>query len=82
MVDHHVIGLLTLQRREQGRVVQAGLGLISVPEVVPQLDRRARIITDEVVEREQAGRDLSTSPTRRTLRAATWCTRRARLRRR
>src|SRR6266566_8145962 len=44
---------LTLQRREQGRVVQAGLGLISAREVVPQPDRRARIITSDVVEQEQ-----------------------------
>ncbi len=53
MVDHHVTGLLTLQRREQGRVVQAGPGLMSAREVVPQLDRQARIITGEVVEQAQ-----------------------------
>jgi hypothetical protein len=54
VVDHQVVGLLALQRREKRRVVQAGLGLIPAGEVVPELDGQVEVVTGEVVEQEQA----------------------------
>src|SRR5215211_4994999 len=76
MVDDDELGWLAFQRRKQGGVVESCLNLIPTGQVVPELHDYLGIIANEVVEQEVPGRDLSTSPTRLMLLAASACTRR------
>ena len=47
------------QRRGESGVAQAGLGLIPVGEVVPELGGQAGVVTGEVAEQEQARAGLT-----------------------